>query len=90
MKKRLAKWLTSIQYGTGAKFKHQEISDNFYPKLRKIIKGSKKGELFIKIINNGFSEKIAHSSLMQKCTSIKNVKMEKRTYAVDGRSQKNN
>ncbi len=65
--KTTGKWLTSIQYGTGAKFKHQEISDNFYPKLEKIIKKEvKKGELFIKIINNGFSEKIAHSSLMQK------------------------
>lgn len=66
-KKTNGKWLTSIQYGTGAKFKHQEINDNFYLKLEDIIrKEVKEGELFIKIINNGFSEKIAHSSLMQK------------------------
>ncbi|EHO13115.1 DNA (cytosine-5-)-methyltransferase [Myroides odoratimimus CCUG 12901] len=61
------KWFTSVQYGTGANFKHQEISDGFYLNLENIIKNEVKGgERFIKIINNGFSEKIANSSQMQK------------------------
>ena len=61
------KWFTSIQYGTGANFKHQEVSDGFYRKIETIIKKEvKDGEKFIKIINNGFSEKIADSVLMQK------------------------
>lgn len=65
--KAVGKWFTSIQYGTGANFKHQEISDGFYRNLENIIKNEvKNGERFIKIINNGFSEKIANSSLMQK------------------------
>ena len=65
--KALGKWFTSIQYGTGANFKHQEVPDGFYRKIENLIKKEvKDGARFIKIINNGFSEKIADSSLMQK------------------------
>lgn len=66
-KKDIRKWRTSIQYGTGVNFKHQEVSDGFYKSIEDLIKKEvKEGEKFIKIINNGFSEKIADSSLMQK------------------------
>jgi len=60
-------WLTSIQYGTGVKFKHQIVQDGFYLKLEEIIKKNiAGGESFIKTINNGFTEKIASSELLQK------------------------
>ena len=74
------KWYTSIQYGTGAKFKHQVIDDKFYEILEVLIKTNiKEGEKFIKIINNGFSEKIATSDLLQKMyehQKCEGIKME--------------
>lgn len=61
------KWMTSIQYGTGINFKHQVIDDQFYEKLENLITTEiNDGAKFIKIINNGFSEKIANSDLLQK------------------------
>lgn len=79
-------WLTSIQYGTGADYKHQEIKDGFYLKLENIIKKEIiEGEKFIKIINNGFSGKIANSSLMQKMYEQQRCENGKRepTYLMD-------
>jgi len=59
------KWYTSIQYGTGKGFPIQKVKDGFYKKIEPLIKKQNKGNDFVKIINNGFSEKIANSSLMQ-------------------------
>lgn len=59
------KWHTSIQYGTGKGFPIQVVKDGFYKKIENIVEKQKKGGDFIKIINNGFSEKIANASLMQ-------------------------
>lgn len=59
------KWYTSIQYGTGKGFPIQNIKDNFYKEIENVIKQYNKGSDFVSIINNGFSEKIADSTLMQ-------------------------
>ncbi|MCH3881603.1 DNA cytosine methyltransferase [Tenacibaculum aquimarinum] len=60
------KWYTSIQYGTGIGFKNQKIEDGFYKILEPIILEEKSGPQFVKIINNGFSEKIGSSADLQK------------------------
>lgn len=88
--KSAGKWFTSIQYGTGANFKHQEVSDGFYQNLENIIKNEVKGgREFIKIINNGFSEKIADSSLMQKMYEQQKCENGKRepTHLIDDLKQ---
>ena len=80
------RWLTSIQYGTGVDFKHQIIDDGFYKSLEDFIKREiKEGEKFVKIINNGFSEKIANSSLMQKMYEQQKSEGDKQepTYLID-------
>lgn len=60
------KWFTSIQYGTGLGYKNQKVEDEFYKKLEPIILKEKAGSNFVKIINNGFSEKIGSSKDLQK------------------------
>jgi len=60
------RWYTSIQYGTGKGFPIQKVKDGFYKEIEPLLKKQNKGPDFIKVINNGFSEKIAKSSLMQK------------------------
>ncbi|GGH18128.1 DNA cytosine methyltransferase [Sphingobacterium alkalisoli] len=80
------RWMTSIQYGTGINFRHQVIEDNFYKSLEEIIKKElPEGLQFLKIINNGFSEKVANSRLMQKMyESQKSVgNKEEPTYLID-------
>lgn len=59
------KWFTSVQYGTGVGFKNQKIEDGFFKSIEPIIRKEKTGSEFIKIINNGFSEKITNASKMQ-------------------------
>jgi len=58
-------WFTSIQYGTGEGFKNQKIDDGFYKIIEPIIEKEKEGINFIKIINNGFSEKIGSAKDLQ-------------------------
>jgi DNA (cytosine-5)-methyltransferase 1 len=60
------KWYTSIQYGTGEGFPTQKIKNNFYKEIEPIISEFKEGEDFLRIINNGFSEKIGSSRELQK------------------------
>lgn len=60
------KWFTSIQYGTGVGYKNQKVEDGFYKTLEPIILEEKSGPQFVKIINNGFSEKIGSSTDLQK------------------------
>lgn len=64
------KWLTSIQYGTGKGFPIQHIEDGFYKKIEDILSNFKSGKEFIKIINNGFSEKIGKASQLQEMYEI--------------------
>lgn len=59
------KWFTSVQYGTGVGFKNQKIEDGFFKNIEPIIQKEKSGSEFIKVINNGFSEKITNASRMQ-------------------------
>ncbi len=59
-------WRTSIQYGTGKGFPIQNIKPNFYKKIEPILRLEPKGLDFLKIINNGFSEKIAKNKILQK------------------------
>ncbi len=59
------KWRTSIQYGTGKGFPIQHIEDGYFEKLELIIKKYKSGSEFLRVINNGFSEKIATASELQ-------------------------
>jgi DNA (cytosine-5)-methyltransferase 1 len=64
------KWLTSIQYGTGKGFPIQHIEDGFYKKIESILSNIKSGRDFIKIINNGFSEKIGTATQLQEMYEI--------------------
>jgi len=59
-------WFTSIQYGTGEGFPTQRIENNFYKKIEPIISKLKEGNEFLKIMKNGFSEKIGSSKELQK------------------------
>ena len=60
------KWFTSIQYGTGEGFPTQSVQNGFYKKIEPIILKYKEGASFLKIINNGFTEKIGTSEELQK------------------------
>ena len=60
------KWYTSIQYGTGIGYKNQKVEDGFYKTIEPIILEEKTGPKFVKIINNGFSEKIGSRLDLQK------------------------
>lgn len=59
------KWRTSIQYGTGKGFPIQHIEDGYFKKLESIILKFKEGSNFLKVINNGFSEKIGDAKKLQ-------------------------
>ena len=43
----------------------QKIENNFYKEIEDVIKRQFKGKEFLSVINNGFSEKIGNSKLMQ-------------------------
>ncbi len=64
------KWLTSIQYGTGKGFPIQHIEDGYYKSLESIISKYPSGKQFIRIINNGFSEKIGNASQLQEMYEV--------------------
>jgi DNA (cytosine-5)-methyltransferase 1 len=59
------KWRTSVQYGSGKGFVSQKVENNFYKEIEDVIKRQYKGKEFLSVINNGFSEKIGNSKLMQ-------------------------
>ena len=63
--KNRGKWKTSIQYGTGEGYDFQTFSDGYYKKLKPLILEFEGGPTFIDVINNGFSEKVARSELLQ-------------------------
>ena len=64
------KWFTSIQYGTGEGYKNQKIEDGYYKNLETLISKIDSGKQFIKIINNGFSEKIGTAVQLQEMYEI--------------------
>ncbi|MEQ9467834.1 MAG: DNA cytosine methyltransferase [Ekhidna sp.] len=59
-------WMTSVQYGNGDGYPSENYPSDYYKKLEPIINKFEDGDTFLKIINNGFSEKIAPSELIQK------------------------
>lgn len=70
------KWKTSIQYGTGEGFPVQDFPDGYFRKLEPIIQEFEGGPEFIDVINNGFSEKIAESKLLQEMYEAQRSKGE--------------
>lgn len=60
------KWITSVQYGNGEGYPSENYPDNFYKSVESIIECFEDGSSFIKMINNGFSEKIAGRNLFQR------------------------
>lgn len=64
------KWFTSIQYGTGEGYKNQKIEDGFYKQIESLISEIDPGKQFIKIINNGFTEKIGSALQLQEMYEI--------------------
>ncbi|MFI5163050.1 MAG: DNA cytosine methyltransferase [Sphingobacteriales bacterium] len=63
--KNTGKWQTSVQYGNGEGFPSNSYPDGFYQEIEPIINKFENGNQFLKIINNGFSEKIASGGLLQ-------------------------
>ncbi|WP_115460580.1 DNA cytosine methyltransferase [Winogradskyella aurantiaca] len=59
------KWYTSIQYGNGEGYPSHMVSDNTFKKLEPIIKKQSKGNVFLEIVNNGFTEKIGSKKELQ-------------------------
>lgn len=62
------KWRSFILYsnGEGYQKKAHEIKENYFRKLEPVIlRHLPSGKRFIKVINNGFSERIPHAQLMQ-------------------------
>lgn len=59
------KWFTSIQYGNGKGFPIQKIEDNFFMKIEEYIQEKHSGKNFLAIINNGFTDKIGKSEVLQ-------------------------
>lgn len=75
--KKAGKWRVSAFYGTGEGFKISNYKEGYYKVIEPIlVKTFPNGNEFVKIINNGFSEKIADKKLLQemfeKRKSIKN------------------
>ncbi|GAB3194070.1 DNA (cytosine-5)-methyltransferase 1 [Pontibacter aydingkolensis] len=59
-------WKSTVFYGTGEGFGSFTYEENFYKHLEPIIMNEfSDGDKFIKIINNGFSERIAGKNLLQ-------------------------
>ncbi len=63
--KQVGKWITSVQYGNGKGFPIHNFSDNIHIKLEPVIRKTDKGEDFIEVINNGFSDKISNANNLQ-------------------------
>jgi len=63
--KKVGKWKTSVQYGTGDGFPTYNYADGYHEILKPIILSLENGEKFVEIINNGFTEKIADGKTLQ-------------------------
>ena len=72
------KWYTSIQYGNGNGYPSNNYSDHYFKNIEKLIVEQESGEEFVKIVNNGFSSKIAQGKILQELyenyTNHKNYK----------------
>lgn len=68
--KKVSKWKTSVQYGNGVGFPSDNYHDGFYESMEHVIKQINKGDRFLEIVNNGFSEKIGPRVTLQKMYEI--------------------
>ena len=59
------RWRVSIQYGTGPGFGFQEFPDDIFKEIEPVISALEGGPMFVHLMNNGFTEKIASSSVLQ-------------------------
>lgn len=64
--KKPSKWITSIQYGNGEGFPTFNVPNGYYLEIEPLIEEFEKGRDFIKIINNGFSSRIASQDILQR------------------------
>lgn len=72
--KKVSKWRTSIQYGNGDGFPTYNYPNGFYKKIESFISTIKQGQEFLKIINNGFSEKIGNKPMLQEMYELQRSK----------------
>lgn len=63
--KKVGNWRSTVFYGTGDRFGVEEFNEDYYKELEPLINNFSDGKKFIKIINNGFSEKIAPKNILQ-------------------------
>jgi DNA (cytosine-5)-methyltransferase 1 len=63
--KKAGKWRVTAFYGTGEGFGVSKYTEGFYKTLEPLISTLDNGQEFIKVINNGFSEKIAGKKELQ-------------------------
>lgn len=73
-KKTVGRWITSVQYGNGDGFPTFNFPDGFYKKLRPIIAKINEGEVFLDIVNNGFTEKIGRRVTLQEMYEMQRSK----------------
>lgn len=67
------KWFTSVQYGTGEGFPIYNFPDDIYHTLEPILRGFNKGNEFIEIINNGFSEMVPKTEDFQRIYESRDI-----------------
>lgn len=60
------KWITSVQYGNGSGFPHNNYPDGFYTYIENTIRALENGSNFLEVINNGFTQRIADAELLQR------------------------
>jgi DNA (cytosine-5)-methyltransferase 1 len=58
-------WMTSVQYGNGEGFPTFNYPNGYYKEIEPIISNISKGEKFLNIINNGFTEKVGNKATLQ-------------------------
>ncbi|HET8573975.1 MAG TPA: DNA cytosine methyltransferase [Edaphocola sp.] len=63
--KTISKWMTSVQYGNGEGFPTYNYPDDYFKDLEPLIAEIPQGNNFLKIINNGFTEKIGNKIILQ-------------------------
>lgn len=63
--KKVGKWRVTAFYGTGEGFGYSKYKEGFYKTLEPLIQQFATGPDFIKVINNGFSDKIAGKKELQ-------------------------
>ena len=63
--KKVSKWRTSVQYGNGEGYPIHNLPDGLFYELEHLIKKIEKGRDFLKVINNGFTDKIGNRTSLQ-------------------------